>query len=116
MKFLLTTHATMKRYNNDKWWIDSNMIEPMRIEADSVRQALSEYADTLDDHGISISKHALSHPNKMYCDDKDGVSRQVGYVITASTEFDKGDYAGWSKQYIDLWVEIIRIEDAFEAA
>ena len=26
-------------------------------------------------------------------------------------EFDKGDYSGWSTQYIDLWVTILTVVD-----
>lgn len=37
--------------------------------------------------------------------------KQVGYVITGKAEFDKGDYSGWSTQYIDLWVTILTVVD-----
>ena len=35
---------------------------------------------------------------------------QTGYVITGITEIEK-DYSEWTKQYIDLWVEIITTVD-----
>lgn len=37
--------------------------------------------------------------------------KQVGYVITGKTEFDKGDYTGYSTQYIDLWITILTVVD-----
>lgn len=40
-----------------------------------------------------------------------GSVKQVGYVITGKAEFDKGDYSGWSTQYIDLWVTILTVVD-----
>jgi hypothetical protein len=43
----------------------------------------------------------------MYIDTTTG-TKQTGYVITGSTDFDK-DYK-WYKQFIDIWVEIIGIE------
>ena len=41
----------------------------------------------------------------------DGSAKQVGYVITGKTEFDKGDYTGCGMQYIDLWVTILTVVD-----
>ena len=40
-----------------------------------------------------------------------GGTKQVGYVITGKTEFDRGDYSGYSTQYIDLWVTILTVVD-----
>ena len=47
----------------------------------------------------------------MYIDTKDG-AKQIGYVITGKTEFDN-DRRGWVTQYIDLWVTIQILQDAF---
>ena len=49
----------------------------------------------------------------MYIDGKNGEPVQVGFVITGKTDFDKGDYSGYSTQYIDLWVtvQIVTIPD-----
>jgi len=47
----------------------------------------------------------------MFVDLSDGGAKQVGYVITGKTEFDKGDYTGYSTQYIDLWVTILTVVD-----
>lgn len=43
--------------------------------------------------------------------EKDGGAKQVGHVITGKTEFDKGDYTGYSTQYIDLWVTVLTVVD-----
>lgn len=79
MNYIFKTTATMKEYNNKKWWIDGDIISDMRINADSVENALEIY--------------------------------RVGYVITGKTEFDKGDYTGYSTQYIDLWVTVLTVVD-----
>lgn len=47
----------------------------------------------------------------MFVDLSDGGVKQVGYVITGKTEFDNGDYTGYSTQYIDLWVTILTVVD-----
>jgi hypothetical protein len=48
----------------------------------------------------------------MYIDTNEG-TKQVGYVITGSTDIDKGDYTGFTKQFIDLWIDIKKIEEVF---
>ena len=73
MNYIFKTTATMKEYNNKKWYIDGGIVSDMRIDADSVKQ--------------------------------------VGYVITGKTEFDRGDYTGYSTQYIDLWITILTVVD-----
>ena len=41
--------------------------------------------------------------------DDDDYEGESGYDDEAKTLFDKGDYSGYSEQYIDLWVEILQI-------
>ena len=60
---------------------------------------------------IQISNNAIKNKNPMYVDTTDGNAKQVGYVITAKTEFQDNDNYKWSTQYIDLWVTILTIED-----
>jgi len=43
MNYIFRTQATMKEYNNKKWWIDSGIISEKRINADSVEKALEIY-------------------------------------------------------------------------
>ena len=62
-------------------------------------------------HGITISKNAIKTKSAMFVDMPGGSVKQVGYVITGKAEFDKGDYSGWSTQYIDLWVTILTVID-----
>ena len=47
----------------------------------------------------------------MFVDLSDGGAKQVGFVITGKTEFDRGDYSGYSTQYIDLWMIILTVVD-----
>ena len=70
----------------------------------------------IDKYYIDISRNAIKNKSEMFIDTTSG-PKQIGYVITGKTEFEKGNRAGWSTQYIDLWVEIITvIETDFEAA
>lgn len=112
MNYIFRTQATMKEYNDKKWYIDSDIISEKRISADSVENALEIYREQVEEeHYISISKNAIKNKSKMFVDMPGGDTKQVGYVITGKTEFDKGDYTGYSTQYIDLWVTILTVVD-----
>lgn len=112
MNYIFKTTATMKKYNNKKWYIDGGIVSDMRINADSVENALEIYRERVKEkHYISISKNAIKNKSEMFADLLDGSVKQVGYVITGKTEFDRGDYSGYSTQYIDLWVTILTVVD-----
>lgn len=112
MNYIFKTTATMKEYNNKKWYIDGGIVSDMRIDADSVENALEIYRERVKEkHFINISKNAIKNKSEMFADLSDGSVKQVGYVITGKTEFDRGDYSGYSTQYIDLWVTILTVVD-----
>lgn len=112
MNYIFKTTATMKEYNNKKWYIDGGIVSDMRINADSVENALEIYRERVKEkHYITISKNAIKNKSEMFVDLSDGDAKHVGYVITGKTEFDKGDYTGYSTQYIDLWVTILTVVD-----
>lgn len=112
MNYIFKTTATMKEYNNKKWYIDGGIVSDMRIHADSVENALEIYRERVEEkHCIIISKNAIKNKSEMFADLSDGNVKQVGYVITGKTEFDRGDYSGYSTQYIDLWVTILTVVD-----
>ncbi len=110
--YIFNTAAAMKEYNRDKWWIDCDVIKEIEIDAENITAALKEYqAAVADKYYIDISNNALKNKSPMYQDYKNGETRQIGYVITASTDFES-NYK-WIKQYIDLWVEIRVVKNAF---
>ncbi len=110
-KYIFKTNATMKEYNNKKWWIDKNIITEKHIEAENITEALKIYQKAVEDkHYISISDNALKNKNAMYIYTENG-SKQVGYVITAKTDFQDGRSGKWITQYIDLWVDILTVID-----
>ena len=110
MNYIFKTTATMKEYNNKKWYIDGGIVSDMRIDADSVENALEIYRERVKEkYFINISKNAIKNKSEMFADLSDGSVKQVGYVITGKTEFDRGDYSGYSTQYIDLWVTILTV-------
>lgn len=112
MNYIFKTTATMKEYNNKKWYIDGGIVSDMRIDADSVENALEIYRERVEEkHYINISINAIKNKSEMFADLSDGSVKQVGYVITGKTEFDRGDYSGYSTQYIDLWVTILTVVD-----
>ena len=110
--YIFKTTATMKKYNHKKWYIDADIIQNMCINADGVENALEIYRERVEEkYGVTISKNAIKNKAEMFVDLPDGGAKQVGYVITGKTEFDKGDYTGYSTQYIDLWVTVLTIVD-----
>lgn len=113
MKFLFKTSATMKEHNRKNWWVNSDIVGELIIDANDIEDALKEYQKRVEH--IDISNNAIKNKSPMYIDTKDGETKQIGYVITASMEFDKtneyGYHVGWSKQYFDLWVEIKQLLD-----
>lgn len=112
MNYIFKTTATMKEYNNKKWYIDGGIVSDMHINADSVENALEIYRERVGEkHFINISKNAIKNKSEMFADLSDGSVKQVGYVITGKTEFDRGDYSGYSTQYIDLWITILTVVD-----
>lgn len=114
MKFQFKTSATMKPYNNKKWWIDSGIIREITIEAESIQNAFEQYQETVHDkYYVDISKNALKTKTAMYKDGANGEPQQCGYVITAKTDFDN-EHREWVTQYIDLWVAVSVVLNPFE--
>lgn len=114
MTYLFKTCATMKPYNNKNWWINSDIIGNLYIDAENVENALTQYQETVrEKFYITISNNALKTKNPMYIDTPNGEPKQVGYVITALSDFQDDKRYKWVQQYIDLWVEISIIQDAF---
>lgn len=112
MLYQFNTSTTMKEYNSDKFWIDRDIIRTIRINADNLTDALKQYQKTVKEKTyIEITDNALKNKNPMYIDDENGTT-QTGYVITASTSFETSNYK-YTKQYIDLWIEINIIVSPF---
>ena len=102
MNYIFKTTATMKEYNNKKWYIDGGIVSDMRIDADSVENALEIYRERVEEkYFINISKNAIKNKSEMFVDLSDGSVKQVGYVITGKTEFDRGDYTGYSTAWVE---------------
>lgn len=115
MLYQFKTTATMKEYNRRKWWIDSDIVGEITVKADTIAAAIKEYQKEANDRFyIDISDNAIKTKSPMYRDTKTGEPVQVGFVITASADFDN-DHRGWKKQYIDLWVDVNIISNPFTA-
>lgn len=65
MNYIFKTTATMKEYNNKKWYIDGGIVSDMHIDADSVENALEIYRERVEKkHCITISKMPLKTSRK----------------------------------------------------
>jgi len=110
--YLFITTTTIKPVDEGKWWIDNNLIPNIYIKAENLNKALKEYQQKIDDHGVTISDHAIKNKSPMFIDDENGNPIQIGYVITGKTLFDNGG-KGWIDKYIDLWIEIQEVKNPF---
>ena len=109
--FIFKTTTTMKKYNNKKWWVDSDIVPEIKIKAETLKEALLEYQKRVYEKSyIEISKNALKTKQDMFVDTPDGI-KQVGYVITGKSDFEDRDNYRWSTQYIDLWVTVLTVID-----
>lgn len=110
-RYLFQTTATMKDYNCEKYWVDSKLVGDKYINAENVNQALWEYKKLAERKDcVEISDNALKTKRPMYIEKVDGSCKQVGYVITARSDFYDNDYKS-STQFIDLWVNILTVVD-----
>lgn len=108
--YILKTYTTMKEYNQSKYWINSDIVKEYFITAENINQALKMYVERVkNDAYIEITKNAIKTKKPMFIDTSNG-TLQTGYVITGITEIEK-DYCNYTKQYIDLWVEILTVVD-----
>lgn len=111
-KYLFKTTTTMREYNEDKWWIDPNIVKDKYINAENLNEALKEYKDLVEKVYITISDNAIKNKTPMYVDAKDGKSKQIGYVLIGKMDFQADDQGtNWISQYIELWVEILTITE-----
>lgn len=113
-KYLFETITTLKPADAGKWWIDYDYIKRYTIAANSPADALKEYAEKVNnDYYNIISKNAIKNSQPQYIDDENGDAIQTGYVITAKTCFDRGNYNGYVNKYIDLWITVSEIINPF---
>lgn len=78
MNYIFKTTATMKEYNNKKWYIDGGIVSDMRINADSVENALEIYRERVEEkHYITISKNAIKNKLVMLSRAKQSLTRAI---------------------------------------
>ena len=78
MNYIFKTTATMKEYNNKKWCIDGGIVSDMRIDADSVENALEIYRERVEEkHCINISKNAIKNKLAMLSRVKQSLTRAI---------------------------------------
>lgn len=107
MLYSFNTSTTLKEKDREKWWLDKYLIRTIELEASNLCEALEKYRQIVNDRTeVQISKNAMQKKGNMYIDRRFGErSKQIGYVITGSTCFQRenGDLVN---KFIDLWIEI----------
>lgn len=98
------------------YWIDI-VNQKHAISADTLDEAIDKFVEFMEEkHFVTISKTARKHPSTMYCDYKDGSTKEVGRVFKASMEIDFGDgssHADWRRKWCDVWTEVYTMENVF---
>ena len=106
-QYSFNTSTTVKEKDRGKWWLNNDLVRTIELEAISLCEALEKYRQIVNDRtDVRISKNAIQKKEKMFIDRRFGErSKQIGYVITGSTCFERenGDLVN---KFIDLWVEI----------
>lgn len=104
--YLFKTDVTMHKHNSG-YWIDNSYVEPIKVTASSLQEAISKYCEILnDEYSIIISKTAQRNPDIMYRNAKSGEPYDSGLIFVAKTDFYDDRRRGWTQQYIDVWAEI----------
>ena len=107
MLYSFKTSTTLKEKDLGKWWLDDDLVKTIELDASNLSEALEKYREIVNDTDyVQISKNAIQKKEKMFMEIKPGGrSKQIGYVITGSTCFERenGDLIN---KFIDLWVEI----------
>ncbi len=100
---------------NNTWW-DTRRNENVRIEAENIQAANEKFFEVLENkYYFEISKTARKRPAKMYCDFKDGSTKQTGLIWKVSLEIEWSHEKPWKKVFADIWTEINVLNNPFEA-
>ena len=77
----------MKEYNNKKWYIDGGIVSDMRIEANSVENALEIYRERVKEkHYIDISKNAIKNKSEMFVDLSNGGAQNKSVMLSRAKQ------------------------------
>ena len=106
-RYSFNTSTTLKEKDRGKWWLNNDLVRTIELEAISLCEALEKYRQIVNDRtDVRISKNAIHKKEKMFQEIKPGgPSKQIGYVITGSTSFER-EHGGFVNKFIDLWIEI----------
>ena len=107
MRYSFNTSTTLKEKDREKWWLDNDLVKTIELDASNLCEALEKYRKIVNDtYCVQISKNAIQKKEKMFQEIKPGgPSKQIGYVITGSTCFER-EHGGFVNKFIDLWIEI----------
>ena len=107
MIYSFNTSATLKEKDREKWWLDYDLVKTIELDASNLCEALEKYQQIVNDRtDVRISKNAIQKKQKMFIEvNPGGDSKQIGYVITGYTSFER-ENGGFVNKFIDLWVEI----------
>ena len=97
---------------NKRFWVDLDFrIDIVEESENALIEELKRYA--YEEKYITITKNAIKNKSAMYID-KQGESKQIGYVINASTEIFDDEKYKYIKVPLELWVEIRLLTNLFD--
>lgn len=99
------------------YWIDIRN-QKRAIEAESLDEAIDKFVEFMEHtEFVTISKTARKRPQTMYCDCKDGSTKEVGSVFKASMEIDMSadgsSHADYRRKWCDVWTEVYTMTNVF---
>lgn len=100
--------------SQDGYWIDIRN-QKEAISAETLDEAIDKFVEFMEQtHGVTISKTSRKRPQKMYADYKDGSTKEVGRVFSASMEIDMGDYRPiWKRKWCNVWTEVYMMQNMY---
>lgn len=102
--------------SQEGYWIDIRN-QKQAISADTLDEAIDKFVEIMEEkHSVTISKTSRKHPQTMYCDYKDGSTKEVGRIFKGSMEIDFGDgrcHADYRRKWCDVWTEVYTMENVY---
>lgn len=117
MYFEIKARVYMKPYNEGRYWIDRDCMEPHTVCAENVEEALKIYArDTRDGNGyfagVEISENAIKKNNRDYFYKSGDLEHAAGIIVTGKTEiWDRSANVAGSLQYVDVYITVRMVEN-----
>lgn len=105
MKFIFRPQTHIAPHLRGHYWIDSDILPQMIIEAGTLKAALWAFKTRTEERYVTITANGLRGKQPMFIDGPNLEPKQIGYVIKAWAEIEE------KKVSLEIWVRIDEIRD-----